>query len=340
MTRTVRSFGLRVARYIVGFAVLGWVISRGEWEGTIDTLGRISPTVVGVLVVLAVGGVAFRALMWHSIINHRTSVTFSTAVEIDLVVNFLNQLAPSRLSGRSVAPLVVRQRTGLNIGSAAGVVGVNTGLYALVYAAAALFGIAAIAPRLGAGLLVLLLLSALLYLVAGGLVLLGGLNVELVDRFVVRLVPVVDRIPVIGERLSGAFDRVPEFTGYSADVFRETLVSPRVIGIFLVGWIGSLAIFPALRVYVLFGSLGGSYEPFILLPFVLIAAYGVTLLPLTPGGIGVTEATATLVFAGLGVPYEVAASAILVDRVLGVYLPALLGWFPTVRSTSMSVQTE
>lgn len=340
MTRSLRSLGLRAGRYLVGLAVLGWVVSRGEWDGTLETLRMVSPAVVVVLVLLAVGGVAFRALMWHSIVGHVTSISFSTAVEIDLVVNFLNQLAPSRLSGRSVAPLVVRQRTGMNIGFAAGVTGVNTGLYAIVYAAAAFFGIATVGTRLGVGLLAILVVSALLYLVAGSLVLLGGLNVELVDRLVVRLVPIVDRVPYVGERLSAGFDRIPEFTGYSADVFRETLVSPRVIGVFLVGWIGSLAIFPALRVYLLFGSLGGSFEPLVLLPFVLIAAYGVTLLPLTPGGIGVTEATATLVFAGLGVPYEVAASAILVDRVLGVYIPALLGWYPTVRATPVPVETE
>ena len=64
------------------------------------------------------------------------------------------------------------------------------------------------------------------------------------------------------------------------------------------------------------------------LPLYLVTAYSITLLPLTPGGIGVTEATAVAVFAGLGIPESVAIPVIFLDRFLGVYLPALLGWYP------------
>jgi uncharacterized protein (TIRG00374 family) len=57
-------------------------------------------------------------------------------------------------------------------------------------------------------------------------------------------------------------------------------------------------------------------------------AYSVTILPLTPGGVGVAEASATLVLVSLGVSQEVAIAVVLVDRVFGVYLPALLGAVP------------
>ncbi|WP_336135329.1 lysylphosphatidylglycerol synthase transmembrane domain-containing protein [Natronomonas amylolytica] len=336
MSKSVRSQAARIGRYLLGIAALIWVINRGDWNKTIDVLGEISPSVLGLLVALAISGVVFRSLMWYSIVDHTTEITLLTAIEIDLVVNFLNQLMPSRLSGRSAAPLVVRQRAGVNVGTAAGITGVNTGLYGLLYAGTALVGIAVIFGRISTGLLGLLLLSTALYLVAGVLILIAGLKMEIVDALVVRLSAPSRRIPIIGSRISELFDRVPEFTGYSADVFQETLTSPRVLLVFITGWIGSLAVFPALRVYVLFGALGSGFEPATALPVILIAAYSVTLLPLTPGGIGVTEATATFVFVALGVPYEIAASTVLVDRVLGVYIPALLGWYPTVRQNPLS----
>jgi hypothetical protein len=50
-----------------------------------------------------------------------------------------------------------------------------------------------------------------------------------------------------------------------------------------------------------------------------------------PGGVGVAEASATLVLVSLGVGEGAAAAVILLDRVLGVYLPALLGWVPAAR---------
>ena len=76
---------------------------------------------------------------------------------------------------------------------------------------------------------------------------------------------------------------------------------------------------------------GEPFTPAVLLPLALVTAYAVTLVPITPGGVGVAEASGTVVLASLGVPPAVGAPTILIDRFLGVYVPALLGWVPTVR---------
>jgi uncharacterized protein (TIRG00374 family) len=54
-------------------------------------------------------------------------------------------------------------------------------------------------------------------------------------------------------------------------------------------------------------------------------------LPVTPGGVGVAEAAATAVLVGLGVPGSAAVGVVVLDRAVGVYLPALLGWLPATR---------
>jgi uncharacterized protein (TIRG00374 family) len=88
---------------------------------------------------------------------------------------------------------------------------------------------------------------------------------------------------------------------------------------------------PGLRVWLLLTALGESFTPVVLLPFALVMAYSVTILPLTPGGIGVAEASATTVIVALGVRPEIAAVVIILDRVIGVYLPAATGWIPVAR---------
>jgi hypothetical protein len=78
-------------------------------------------------------------------------------------------------------------------------------------------------------------------------------------------------------------------------------------------------------------AFGVAFEPAVLLPLYLVTAYSVTLLPLTPGGVGVTEATATAVFVSLGVPSAAIVPIVFVDRLFGIYLPAVIGWYPAAR---------
>jgi uncharacterized protein (TIRG00374 family) len=122
-----------------------------------------------------------------------------------------------------------------------------------------------------------------------------------------------------------------EFTTASTVSFRALTTDPRIWFHYGVGWLGALVLAPGLRVLLLLWGFGSGFEPAILLPIVLVAAYSVTLLPLTPGGVGVTEATATAVFVALGVPSDVIVPVILIDRLLGTYLPAVAGWYPTLK---------
>jgi hypothetical protein len=93
----------------------------------------------------------------------------------------------------------------------------------------------------------------------------------------------------------------------------------------------TLVLTPGLRTVLLLGAVDATVTPVWLVPVALVVAYSVTVLPVTPGGVGVSEVSATLVFVALGVPTEAAVVVVLLDRVVGVYFPALLGWFPAAR---------
>jgi uncharacterized protein (TIRG00374 family) len=306
-----------------------WYVARGvSWRETLGLLAGVDP-----LILLAVAGITVlefgaRFSQWWVLLNAILPTPLATVIRIDLVIKFINHVIPSKVSGHSIAPLVVRHYTDSEWSDAVTVSGLKTGLYATLYGLVALVGLGLFVTRLPGGLALVILLSTGLYAVVGVLVLLAGRRLELAGALFARLEGVVGRVPRIGGRLASLVGKLPSFTEESAARFRDLSSQPSVVLPYALGWAGTLMVFPGARVALLLTGLGGSFTPIYLLPVVLVMAYSVTVLPLTPGGVGVAEASATLVFVSLGVSEELAIAVVLVDRVFGVYLPALLGAAP------------
>ncbi|MBV0924216.1 flippase-like domain-containing protein [Halomicroarcula limicola] len=336
MATSRRDLLVSVLQYGVGIVALGVLLTQVDFGVVVDRLSNTSPAVVAALGVVTVAGLVARFYTWSAIISPFTSIALGTAGRIDLTVNFINQLLPSRLSGRVAAPFVLRAETGMEYADATAATGAHTGIYAVLYGVASLLGLAAAYDRLSTGVLLLLGLSTGLYFVAGAVVLLAGVNLTLFDRVVEAMADLAASVPRVGAAVAEKIRGITEITSSSTDSFRAIVGDATVWFRYAVGWTGALVVAPGVRVWLLFASFGASVEPAVLLPLYLVAAYSVTLLPLTPGGIGVTEATATAVFVGLGVPSDVVIPVIFVDRFLGVYLPALAGWYPSL-SMDLSV---
>jgi uncharacterized protein (TIRG00374 family) len=330
VTTSRRDVAISVLQYGVGIAALLFLLSQVDVATVSARLRATEPTVLVALVLVTVGGVVSRFDTWRAVVAPFTRVSLLTAGRVDLAVNFVNQLLPSRLSGRVAAPFILRAETGMEYGDATAAAGAHTGIYAVCYGVTSAVGIAAVFGRISNGLLLLLALSTALYLVAGVVVLLAGMNLTVLDRLVGFLASLAEPVPRVGPAVAERIRAVPEITETSADAFGRLSTDPRVWLRYGVGWAGALVVAPGIRVWLLFVSFGATLEPVLLLPLYLVTAYSVTLLPLTPGGIGVTEATATAVFVALGVPEAVVIPVIFLDRFLGVYLPALVGWYPTL----------
>lgn len=320
-----------VVQWAVAFGAFWYVARDVDWAATAGELAAVPVAVVVAVLGLTALEFGTRFSMWHVLLNGRVDASFSTAASIDLVVKFLNHVVPSKASGHSVAPLVVRHYADAEWTEAVGVAGLNTGLYAGLYGLTALAGLAVFAGRLGRGWVVVLLLSTGVYLAAAALVLFAGRRMDLAGRAVGRLAGALEGIPRVGGRLAVLAGNVPSFTADSARAFRDLSGRPAVVVPYALAWTGTLMLVPGLRVWLLLTALGGEFAPAVLLPVVLVTAYSVTVLPLTPGGVGVAEASATAAFVALGVRPEFAAVVVLVDRTLGVYLPAALGWLPVAR---------
>lgn len=332
MTRSrLRSSLLTLVRYGVGLAVLWWVVRQANWSEINQLLTRVTLSTLGLLVAVSVVGTVSRVFTWKVLIGVVGDVSFIDAARVDLATNFVNQLLPSRVSGRSISPLIIARVTNLSFGGGVGVSGMHTGLWALIYSVVAVGGIFAIVGRVTTPITLLVAGSTILYLVVGVGIIAAGTRMELFESVLNRFLILIAQMPLVGHRIERLAETIPRFASVSGQTFRAVSRDlPRLFA-FSIAWTVALPLTAALRVWVLFETLGIAGVSPILLPFILLTAYSVTLLPLTPGGIGVTETTATIVFVGLGIPANVAASVVLADRFLGVYFPALVGWYPTVK---------
>lgn len=73
--------------------------------------------------------------------------------------------------------------------------------------------------------------------------------------------------------------------------------------------------------------------------FVPALMYSVTVLPISLGGIGVAEASGTVVLTALGVPVDIAAAFVIIDRVFVMYLP-VVGFYIYINISGLPTKFE
>jgi uncharacterized membrane protein YbhN (UPF0104 family) len=320
-------------RYGVGLLALGWLVWQADWGQVLSTLSGMAPAAVAVVLGASVLGTVAQFGTWHVLLNRLRPTPFRAAAGVMLTVRFINHLTPSQAVGKSLAPAVLRRYTGYSWGTVVAVATLHTALFAVLYGVVAAAGLGIFATDLSPGLLLVIAGSAGLYLVVGPLLFVSGARLggaaTLAEGFRAR-VP-VDRIPYATAVLDKMVDALPDIGAETAETLGRLRRDPVAVGGYALGWGIALLAVPGVRVWLLLDAAGVQFEPLVLLPVALVTAYAVTLLPITPGGIGVAEASATLVLSALGVPAAIAGPTILIDRFLGVYLPAVIGWYPTVR---------
>lgn len=336
----LRDVGVTLAQYVIALVALAWALSQTDPVEAASLLAGLDPLTAISLLVVTLLGLGARFDTWAAALGPIQPTDLRTAGSVDLTVNFVNQLLPSRLTGRLAAPFVLRSKLGIAYADATAVSGVHTALYALLYGAVATVGLAFALDRLSIGLAAVLALSIGLYLLAGAVVLAAGTNLERLNRVFGGVTRLLGYLPRIGDRLVARAENAVTFTAASTDAFRTIALDPGVWVRYVAGWVVAMVLAPGVRVWLLLSGFGVTVEPVALLPLYLVMAYSVTLLPLTPGGFGVTEATATAVFVALGIPSATIVPVVFVDRFLGVYLPALAGWYPSLGIDRASLRTE
>jgi uncharacterized protein (TIRG00374 family) len=331
MNTDLRRLLFKTIQYAIGVVALVWLVQQIEWSRVMDMISHMSYGVAALILVVTCIELLCRFSMWHVLINGLHRTPFVTAARVNLTVSFVNQIIPSRVSGRSVAPVVLRYHTDYSWSDVVSVTGLHTALYALLNGGVALIGLILFISEFSYGLIVILGISVALYIIVGPMIIMAGLRIDSTANILVRVGERFSGLSLVGSFIEMFSQKLPSFTEDTANTFRQLVTDVPVIVLYSVGWAGGMMIIPGIRTWLLLGTLNVEFSPVLLLPVALVTAYSVTLLPLTPGGIGVAEATATLVFVALGVPAAVIAPVILIDRLLGVYIPSLIGWYPTLK---------
>jgi uncharacterized protein (TIRG00374 family) len=320
---------LQISQYVIGLVAFGWLLLGVEWGRVRSVSAGISVTQFVLIGVVTLAGLMIRAWLWSAVSTG--VVSLRDAFHVDLTTNFINHLIPSRASGQLIAPLVLQRKAGIQWSEAVAISILYTGLYAVLYGFVTLLGVALVVDEVSGPLLLVVAVSGMLYGLVGAGIFISGWRFERIRWIGNYLVKLLEWVPALYPSESSLGRKIRQFGEQTAQSFRTRSLSSKHIIYFVVGWFGAVVIAPGLRVWLLLAGTNSSIEPIVLLPIYLVMAYSVTVLPITPGGIGITEVTATLVFVALGVPEEVIIPVIFIDRLLGVYLPAAVGVYPTMR---------
>ena len=329
---TWRGRFISTVKYGVGISVLAWVFYTTGIERTLDIITQLSPITIMLVICISSIGLFARVSTWYVLVVFFTETDWKQLVTAKLVIKFVNSLFPSRLSGRVIAPLALRHFTGIGWNEAMAVTVAQTGFYAVLYGIVTLFGLSINLPMFDFELSALILLSAAGYMMVGGGVILAGWRLDLFNQVISALSRLCERLPR-GTDVAAPIDKFrTKLLDGSEKQFQQITRDYRTVLLFITTWVIALLIIPTLRIYVLLSASGITGVNLLLLPLYVVVSYSVTILPLTPGGIGVAEATAVAVFITLGFPEAAIVSVVFLDRVFGVYIPSLLGWIPLART--------
>lgn len=328
-----RSRLLLAGRYAIGLVALAWLVSQTDWSRMAATAGSLDPVVAVAILAVSVVGLAARFGTWHLLLARLGATPVHVAAKTTLSIAFVNHLSPTQAVGRSLAPAILRQFTGYRWGELMAVAAAHTALFAGLYGLATITGLLAFWQAFPVWLTLALGAAAGTYLLVAVTIVATGTRLDRVGALatgVSRRLPTA-RLPLLETAIDRFHAAVPTVGADAAETLADVLTRKRTVAGYVLAWATGVMLVPGVRSWLLLSAAGVSFEPAVVLPLALVTAYAVTLVPVTPGGVGVAEASGTLVLGALGVPASVAAPIVLVDRFLGAYLPALLGWVPTMR---------
>ncbi len=247
--------------------------------------------------------------------------TYLDLITGGLIVKSINIVTPSKSVGRFMGPFIfhgVSQGTTLK-NAAKGVI-LTTSFYSFSFAFCTLGGTLYLLGTVDFYLILLIVVSGMAYLALGAMLLLWIKKTH--ENSWLR-------------QLTEYFESTFKLKDWGPDFNLQTDLSGRQLllwfSYYLIIFMGSVFLLRGIRFYFLFWGLG--YDSFPLVHALLLptVSYSVTALPISLGGIGIAEFSASLVLMSFGVPEEIAVTSVFLERSLMVYLPALLASPLTLR---------
>lgn len=320
----IRGHVLSLLHYAVGLGLLVWLALSVDLVHAVEVARRLTGAQFGLIVVLTL--LQLLPLTWYVYGVQYGPLPLVSFVRVSLLIRFFNSVIPSNMSGPVLLPVVLEKYTSLKSADAVAVTGSRMGMYTLYYGLWTILGLFLIYDQLSVQLQLLVVVSAALYLALAGAVITAAWQLQLVSEMLHPLRSLLGHVPIVGEYVLGLFTDYTSVIRGGEEQFRDQITRVGLLAPFFAAFSVETVLIPGLRMWVIITGLGAESSA-LLFPVYMIVAYCVTVVPLTPGGVGVAEASAVLVLTALGFPLEIVVPATLLDRIIGVYVPAMLGWY-------------
>jgi len=320
---------LLAAGAFVVVLLAGWVGGKGF----VRRIGTLSPGYLLLALCVEICFMLLGTLRWSIIIRAQGGRIPRELLAISFSGAFLNNITPvSRTGGEPVRAYMLSRANGTTFEEAMATV-VADRVFDMVpfvliclvsFALITAFGVAP-----GPLVLGLMLLGLVAAAVLSTILIVASLRkeagVKLVLLVVGRLEPFVRRFRPGHDIKAGTLQVLERFYRGTRSIAGRRSVLARGTLISFILWLTII-----LRLKIVFLSVGSDL-PLIIVNVVAVASTFSGFAPLLPGGLGATEATMIALFVGFGTPNDVAATAVLVDRVVSYWFVTAIGALTSVR---------
>lgn len=301
-SRRWRDLALLALLFTLVVIGLGGLAAATGWEETKAALGRVTPTEIGILLILSLVNYLGRGLRWH-LFAHRLGLKTGLVQNIrHFLGGFAMSVTPGRV-GELVRMRWIRRETGWSFERTAPLVLVDRAadLSAMALLLAIALALSATGVSGGVPVAVLALLAAFAATRPALLKAAGDVAHRMTGR----------RLPRLFARVRRAARSLAAFTGPG------TLAAATLLG--ALGWFAEGYAFHLLLVW-----MGAEVELWIAVAIFIFATLAGGLTG-APGGLGGAEAAMVALLSLQGVPLEIAVPATLIIRVTTLWFAILIG---------------
>lgn len=271
----------------------------------LDSLNRavntLSPRLLSLVFLVLVLQKIVIAMSLQQLLLIEKDVAFSSVLTIDSVGAVMNSIIPTQAGALVSVPLIIEKYLGFSKKRAAILKTVQFSSLAVFTGLTTLFGVVYLHRHIAVKWSILLIGASMVYMII-------PITVYVFSRWEFKIPSRFSGfVPSFIERgLSADFGEMPRRSLAIASIFQG-------IGVFCI----------SLRFYLIGTAVGiqGSILFFSLVP---VTMYSLSIYPVSMNGVGIVDAAGIIILEAFGIGIEAAAAVIILDRVLGTYLPLVI----------------
>ncbi len=308
-----------IMKAMMGIFLLGIAITQIDFHKTWDNLQQCDYRFLLLAALVSFGNVFWAMWIRKKLLNLLEKASYGIMLKAFFVTNYIRHFVPANLGGLLGEPwgLYSFSQGRISVEKGLAFVILTTITQNIRRILITLLGLLLLFPLLPGGYVGIISLAVIAYAVYTGMILLLTFPRLKVFR-------VLKPFQALNSRIANGFsDKFKFLSKTIGEHFRWLLHEKRtylILGILTM----SNIVLESLRLWLLLYSFGVSFNFFSLL-LIPSLAYSVTVLPISLGGIGISELSGIIIFQSFGIAAEISFAVVFLDRFLFTYWGFMLG---------------